>query len=153
MKDVEKKKMITSELKRKVRKLKQFENTVRAQNNMEAGVPLVWSKFFDLRETGKSNALYTLSKLSSMSKDEYKSVTEEFFARVYYEIYIHNGIIDAPIYDAKLLEQIGLPPIANEITVKKKFRELAMQHHPDKGGNAEEFINLMKTYNDLTNIN
>jgi len=141
--------MNKAELKRKLRKLKQFENTLRVQNNIGCGVPLVWDKYFDLRETGKSNALYSLSKLAIMSKDEYKAVTEEFFARIYYEAYIHNGIIDAPIYDAALLEQIGLPSIADEAAVKKKFRELAMQHHPDKGGDPEKFIQLMKVYREL----
>jgi len=141
--------MNEAELKRRVRKLEQFENTLRTRNNIGSGVPLEWDKYFDLRETGKSNALYSLSKLAALNKAEYKTVTEEFFARIYYEVYVHNGIIDAPIYDASLLEQIGLPPVADEAAVKKRFRDLAMQHHPDKGGNSEKFVQLMKVYREL----
>jgi hypothetical protein len=146
--------MITTELKRKVRKLKKFENTVRVQNGMGDGVPLVWDRFFDLRDCDgrKSTALHTLSELAAMSRDEYKTVVDEFFARVYYEVYIHNGIIDAPIYDPSLLEKLGLPPIADEATVKKRFRELAKEYHPDTGGNAGKFIELMKVYRELLSI-
>ena len=146
--------MITAEVKRKVRKLKKFENTIRAQNGMGDGVPLVWDKFFDIRDGSnpKSSVLHTLPELAAMSKDEYKTVVDEFFARVFYEVYIHNGIINAPIYDSSLLEQLGLPPIADEAAVKKRFRELAKKHHPDTGGDAGEFIKLMKVYSELLNF-
>ena len=141
--------MITAELKRKIRKLKQFEITVRAQNNMSESNPLVWDKFFDLRETGTSTAIYPLSELTAKDKNEYKAIIDEFFARVYYELYIYNGFIDAPIYDTSLLEQLGLPPIADQQTVKKRFRDLAKEHHPDKGGDPEKFITLMSIYKEL----
>jgi len=151
--------MITAELKRKIRKLKQFENTVRVKNNMTDGVALVWDKFFSLREAGNvggadsagSTAMYSLSQIMQMNKDEYKAVVDEFFARVYYEVYIHNGLIDAPIYDPGLLDRIGLSPVANEEAVKKRFRELAMKYHPDKGGDPAKFIELMSVYKELIN--
>ena len=141
--------MITAELKRKLRKLKKFENTVRLQNSIGENIPLVWDKYFNLHETGKSTALYTLSELVVLDKDEYKTVIDEFFARVYYEVYVHKGIIDAPIYDPVLLEKLGLSAVANEADLKKKFRELAKKHHPDTGGDAEKFIELMKVYKEL----
>ena len=146
--------MITAEVKRKVRKLKKFENTIRVQNGMGDGVPLVWDKFFYIRDGGnqKSSALHALSELAAMSKDEYKTVVDEFFARVFYEVYIHNGIIKAPIYTPSLLEKLGLSPISDEAAVKKRFRELAKKHHPDTGGDAGEFIMLMKVYRELLNI-
>ena len=144
--------MITAELKRRVRKLKQFEKAVRAQNGMGEIVPLVWDRFFDLRDGSnlKSTALHTLSQLAAMTGDGYKAVIDEYFARVYYEVYIHNGIIDAPIYDPSLLGQLGLSPIADETAVKKRFRDLAKEHHPDTGGNAGEFIKLMRVYKELS---
>ena len=142
--------MITADLKRKLRQLKQYENTLRAKNNMGDGIPLVWDKFFDLRESGKGSALYTLSKLAAMDKDSYKSVIDEFFARVYYEVYVFKGIIDAPIYNPSLLEQLGLPPIAYEKDVKKRFRDLAKKYHPDTGGDSVKFIKLMEVYRELS---
>jgi len=142
--------ILKPELKRKIRKLKQFENTVKAQNNIDPGASSVWDKFFDLRETGKSTAMYSLTALTKMTKNEYKSVIDEYFARVYYEIYIHKGIINAPVYDPELLKQLDLPPIADRETVKKRFRDLAKKHHPDKGGNPENFIKLMNIYQELS---
>jgi len=141
--------MITAELKRKIRKLKQFEITIRAQNGIGESTPLVWDKFFDLRETGRSTAIYSLSELTVKNKNEYKTIVDEFFAHVYYEVYIYNGFIDAPIYDQSLLEQLGLPPIADQQAVKKKFRDLAKEFHPDKGGDPEKFISLMNIYKEL----
>ena len=141
--------MVTADLKRKLRQLKQYENTLHAKYNMGKDIPLVWDKFFDLRESGKSPVLYTLSKLAAMDKNAYKSVIDEFFARVYYEVYVFKGIIDAPIYDPSLLEQIGLPPIADEAAVKKRFRDLAKEYHPDTGGDPEKFIKLMNVYREL----
>ncbi len=37
------------------------------------------------------------------------------------------------------LRSLGLAAHADEQAVRKRFRELAMQHHPDRGGNAETF--------------
>ena len=141
--------MVTADLKRKLRQLKQYENTLRAKNSMDDSIPLVWDKFFDLRDSGKSSALYTLSKLAAMDKNAYKSVIDEFFARIYYEVYVFKGIIDAPIYDPALLEQLGLPPIADETAVKKRFRDLAKEYHPDTGGDSVKFVKLMEIYREL----
>jgi len=141
--------MMNADLKHKIRKLKQFETAVRAQNNMGDDIPKVWDKFFDLRETGKNKAIYGISKLASMNKDEYKAVIDEYFARVYYEVYIFSGIIDASVYDSTLLGKLGLSPVADEAAVKKRFRKLAKEHHPDKGGDAGKFIELMNIYREL----
>ena len=143
--------MSLPELKRKIRKLKQFEKTIRIQNDMNTDVPFVWDKFFDQRDTsgGKAagnNAIYSLSDLVIMDKDGYKKVVDDFFARLYYEVYIHNGIITAAIYDPELLVKLGLSPVADAAAVKKKFRELAKKYHPDTGGDHEKFIDLMNTY-------
>jgi len=141
--------MTIPDLKRKIRKLKHFEKTIRTQNNIGANVPLVWDKFFDQRNIPNSTALYSLSKLAVMNKDEYKSVVDDFIARIYFEIYIHNGLINETIYNPKLLSMLGLPSVADEKAVKARFRELAKEHHPDTGGSHEKFIELMKIYREL----
>ena len=44
-------------------------------------------------------------------------------------------------------EQImGLPPYATPEEIKKRFRELAHQFHPDKGGDSEKMIRLLELY-------
>ncbi|MCL2498893.1 MAG: DnaJ domain-containing protein [Defluviitaleaceae bacterium] len=130
-----------SELKHKIRKLKQFEITVRARHNIASGIPLAWDKFF--------KKLYPLEKLALLGKEEYTEIVNAFFARVYYEIYTYSGIIAATVYDPALLSKLGLSPVADEAAVKKRFRELAKEHHPDAGGNADKFIELMKAYKEL----
>ena len=137
------------DLKRRLRKLKHFERVIRSQNGIYDDKPFVWDKFFDARDNPCNKALYPLSKLIGISRDEYKSITDEFFARVYYEIYAYNGITDGVIYDTEVLAKLDLPPIADEAAVKKRFRELAKLYHPDTGGDAMEFIELMQTYKKL----
>ena len=136
-------------LKRRLRKLKQFEKTIRSQNNIDDDISLVWDKFFDLRDNPGNKAIYTLSMLIEKSKDEYRLIIDDFFARVYYEIYALKGITDTIIYDAQLLAKLDLPPVADEAAVKKRFRELAKLYHPDTGGNAAKFIELMQSYKQL----
>lgn len=37
------------------------------------------------------------------------------------------------------LQALGLDPDASEPIIRQRFRELAMQHHPDRGGDVETF--------------
>lgn len=39
---------------------------------------------------------------------------------------------------------LGLKPGADRGEVERKFRELAMRHHPDRGGDAAEFHRILK---------
>lgn len=36
--------------------------------------------------------------------------------------------------------------------LKKRFKGMAMVHHPDKGGNMEEFIKIKRAYDEGVNI-
>lgn len=40
------------------------------------------------------------------------------------------------------LKTMGLNPDASESEIKSKYRELAREHHPDKGGDAEKLIEI-----------
>jgi DnaJ-class molecular chaperone len=85
-----------------------------------------------------------------MTEDEYKSVIEEFFFRLYFQSYKENGLSLGDVYEPQLLEALGLPLHAGLLEVKKRFRELAMRYHPDHGGNADQFMELMDTYTQIT---
>ena len=50
--------------------------------------------------------------------------------------FVHGGNIEN---DCKLL---GVIPIPTEQDLKKKFRQLALEHHPDQGGDAKKFIEI-----------
>jgi DnaJ-class molecular chaperone len=84
-----------------------------------------------------------------MNEVEYKSVIEEFFFRIYFQSYKENGLSIGDVYEPQLLELLGLPPYVGLQEVKKRFRELAMQYHPDHGGDAEQFMDLMDTYTQI----
>lgn len=48
-------------------------------------------------------------------------------------------------------EALGIPREASETNVKKAYRNLARQHHPDKGGNPEQFKKVQEAYEILSN--
>jgi hypothetical protein len=137
-------------LKYKLRQLRKLEKTIRfkGQPNIP-GRKLVWDVFFS-NKPGNVNVKYPLPQLVAMSEAEYKSVIEEFFFRIYYQSYKEDGLSIGDVYEPKLLELLGLPPHAGFQDVKKRFRELAMQHHPDHGGDADKFIDLMDVYEQIT---
>lgn len=43
-------------------------------------------------------------------------------------------------------ETLGVPRDSDENTVKKAYRKLAMKHHPDKGGDPEQFKKIQTAY-------
>jgi len=48
-------------------------------------------------------------------------------------------------------EILGLKRGATQDEIKKAYRKLAHQHHPDKGGNPEKFKEISKAYEVLKN--
>lgn len=49
-----------------------------------------------------------------------------------------------------LYDRLGLPMDASGDDVKRAFRRLAVKHHPDKGGDAEEFKQIAHAYEVLS---
>lgn len=50
----------------------------------------------------------------------------------------------------KYYKILGVPLGASKEELKKAYRKLATQHHPDRGGNAETFKEVSKAYDLLT---
>ena len=46
---------------------------------------------------------------------------------------------------------LGLEPRANIDAVKKAYKKLAIEHHPDKGGDQKKFQEISNAYNILSN--
>lgn len=47
---------------------------------------------------------------------------------------------------------LGVPRDADQDTIKKAYRKLAMQHHPDKGGDPNQFQKISEAYETLSNV-
>jgi curved DNA-binding protein CbpA len=48
-------------------------------------------------------------------------------------------------------DTLGVSPQASAEEIKKAYRKLSMQHHPDKGGDAEQFKKISEAYSILSN--
>ena len=48
---------------------------------------------------------------------------------------------------------LGVPTDASEDAIKKAFRKLASQHHPDKGGDTTKFQQIQEAYETLSDGN
>ena len=47
-------------------------------------------------------------------------------------------------------EILGVDENATGDDIKKAYRKLAMEHHPDKGGNEEQFKKISQAYDTLS---
>jgi hypothetical protein len=146
--------MRPDELKHKVRQLKEAEMAIRFKvRPFTDQSVLVWNEFFTAKpETGRNArraVRYPFERLSAMDTASLRNVIDEFFYHVYFRYYQENGLVLEDLYDPRLLGALGLPPQASLADIKKRFRELAMKYHPDRGGDADQFIALVDTYNKL----
>lgn len=143
--------MYLDELKRKLRNLKKLEASIRFKNIVLTGKEqFVWDKFFSTKIEGKQYAKYNISQLAEMKHEELKEIFNEYFYYVYFQYYKENGITLNDLYDPNLLAILDLPEGASIDDIKKRFRELALKYHPDKGGDSEKFIKIVDTYKRLT---
>ena len=46
---------------------------------------------------------------------------------------------------------LGVPPSASEETVKTRFKQLALEHHPDRGGDAAQMRRYLKAFDQIRN--
>lgn len=138
-------------LKRKLRRLKQHEIALRFQHRPRPpNARLVWEVSFSTRASPPPGIKYPLAHLAALDQAGLDSVIEEYFYRVYYQHCTENGLRPADVHDPRLLALMGLPPHAGLAEIKQRFRELAKRHHPDHGGDAEQFMALMDVYEQLT---
>jgi hypothetical protein len=147
--------MNEKELKQKIRKLKRLELMFRygfsqeyIEKNGQTGkldqLPLIWKDFFDLGNSNNHKARYSIRELEQLDKDQLKQVLGEFWFFVYYRMYEEKGIQMADVQEPELLAFLGLPYDADQAAIRKRFRELCKAYHPDDGGDADKFIELMK---------
>lgn len=127
------------------RALREYRRIERGLQPASANAPSpVWDLFFDLKERGKGKAKYPLSALCSMSPEEYGRTMEAYWSAVCDGLF---GERDGRDLESRLA--MDLPAGADEEEIKKRFRALAKRYHPDLGGDAAKFIELMEAYRKL----
>ena len=127
------------EVKRKLRQLRALETKVRFQNQPREASLYLWNAFFDL--SGKRQVRYSTKSLVSMSREEFHSVVDEYLAYVY-------GSMDGS-YHLDLSKPSSFMKEEDVEAMKKKFRALVKQYHPDAGGDPEKFMQVMREYHDF----
>lgn len=143
--------MYLDELKRKLRCLKKLEATIRFKNRMlTCKEQFIWDKFFSTKTDGEQDVRYNIKQLAAMDHETLKEVIDEYFYHVYFQYYKDNGITLNDLYDPNLLAVLKLPEDAAIEDIKRRFRELALKYHPDRGGDSEKFIELVDVYKKLT---
>jgi hypothetical protein len=142
--------MFEVELKRKLRNLKKLERRLRyhfLQRHPQA--PLVWNSFFSTRGmSGRLSVRYSFQAVLLADREERKRIFQEYLYTVFVRHVQEEGMgfsLNA-VYEPEILSFFGLPPYATFADIKRRFRELAHQYHPDKGGDAEKMIELLDMY-------
>jgi len=69
-----------------------------------------------------------LENMREVEEEDVRRMIDDFFRRLeaYYRV-------------EKDLAVLGLPPEATMGEIRRKYRSLAFEHHPDRGGDADEF--------------
>ena len=136
-------------IKQKLRRYKRMEEKLRREGLGGTSGPLLWDLYFDLRGGGdqKPRAKYALPELASMDTAQFDQVVGEYWEALCRELFEGKRPVH---YDRELLARLGLPFDADESAVKGRFRALAKKLHPDAGGDAAQFIELMEIYRGLT---
>jgi hypothetical protein len=109
---------------------------------------LVWDEFFCLQDNCK-NVRYNMKDLMSLDRNELKKIIGQFYYAVFYRKFQETGMMDSSLYNPDILMKMGLPIDSDAVAIKKRFRELAKEYHPDAGGSSEQFVELLEQINSL----
>jgi hypothetical protein len=131
-----------------LRQLKKIEASIRFGNKpLDGREKFVWDIFFSTRND--VSAKYPVEKLLKLDHLKLKEIINEYYYEVYYQSFKENGFSISSLYDSNLLSVLGLQPGADLDEIKKRYRELALKYHPDKGGDSDKFIELFDAYKKL----
>lgn len=132
--------MTREELTRKLRDLRRLERRVRG---LPDGEPAdVWRRYFSLTEGARVR--FPFAMLLAFDR----STRQRAFREYLFAVWTHARSTDAgsAAADAELLGALGLEPGADPASVRSAFRRLALELHPDAGGDDEAMRDLIEKY-------
>jgi hypothetical protein len=124
--------MTDADLKRKLRDLRQTERRIR-----RGDATPTFDEFFALNPAHVVR--YPFGVLRVLDRDSRRRAIREYMSALFGDR-IRSGAMD------QLLQALGLPANADDDRVVREFRRLAVQIHPDTGGDEELMKELLSLY-------
>lgn len=140
--------MNRDDLKRLLRRLKKKEIASRFPNVVPKADMLVWSKYFSIKGK-KKGIIYPFNTLSEMNRNQIKNAVDDYETAFYYQLFMQYGMTESGSINPELLIKLGLNSNADMAEVKKRFRKLASETHPDHGGDVDDFIRIRGIYEEI----
>lgn len=131
--------MTRDELVRKLRDLRRLER--RLTGGDPQGVTPVWDEYFSLSEGTRVRYPFRMMLIFDQASRE-RAIRGFLLA-----LWVRAGCSFAHgEHDQKLLDELGLRADADSETVRRAFRRLALELHPDLGGDEELMRDLIDRY-------
>jgi hypothetical protein len=130
------------ELTRKLRDLRRLERRVRGLSSDEPAD--VWRRYFSLAEGARVR--YPFMMMLAFDRTTRERVIREYLFAVWTRTVDPARESDAASADAELLAALGIEGAADPATVRSAFRRLALELHPDAGGDDELMRTLIEQY-------
>jgi hypothetical protein len=100
----------------------------------------VWSEYF-ATESG-TRVRYPLAMMLAFDRPSRCRAIREFML----DLWVRSGGSHAAPADARLRELLGLSPASSPDEVRAAFRRLALEIHPDLGGDTDLMAELIERY-------
>lgn len=140
--------MTAADLKRKLRDLRRLERRVRGLSD---GEPTdVWRRYFSLRDGARVR--YPFAMLVAFDRDTRERAFREYLVALWAHSRegahrrVADAGTDASSADDQLLAMLGLGAGADAADVRSAFRRLALEVHPDAGGDDALMRELIEKY-------
>lgn len=137
--------MNETSLMRRLRRMKRDEIRLRFDDPVRPAGESVWSRYF-----GAPSPRYGRDLLLSMDEGAFGLVERDFYAEVLTLYLRERDFLACALGDPAALNLLGLPPDADAEEIKKRFRQLAHRFHPDHGGDADAFREILDAYRKLS---
>ena len=132
--------MTRDELVRKLRDLRRLERRLTGAG--ESGPTQLWCEFFSIGEGARVR--YPFRMLQVFDRQSRERAFREYLLALWVRIGAAGPVVSAQ--DQFLLDELGLSADARSEDVRAAFRRLALELHPDLGGEEDLMRELIERY-------